>query len=386
MRITAVVPYVVHCYRANWVFVKVQTDDGISGVGEATLEMKEQSVAAAIGELERYLLGKDPRNIELHWHTMYRDSYWRVGPVLMSALSGVEMCLWDITARSLGVPVYRLLGGRYHDRVRAYANGWFAGAQTPEEFASAASKAVARGFSALKWDPFGRAYRDISTGELQRAVALIDAVRTAVGPDVDLLIEGHGRFDVASACRISREIAQFKPLYFEEPVPPDDMDALAEVRRRSPVEIAAGERLYSRYHFKDLLEKRAVDLIQPDLSHAGGILECKKIAAMAEAHHIGFSPHNPSGPVAMAATLQLAACTPNFGLLETMTTDVPWRKLLTTETLDFSDGFFEVPDRPGLGLDLNEEELARFPYEPRDLRHYSGDLTDIRPPEAEPYF
>ena len=226
MKITDLKTYVVHCYRTNWVFVKVETDEGISGIGEATLEMKEKTVEAAVLELKDYLLGKDPREIERHFHVMYRDSYWRTGPVLMSALSGVEMALWDISAKELGVPVYRLLGGKCNDRVKAYANAWFAGAKTPEAFAEKAKIAVAqRGFRALKWDPFGSAYQNMSTKELDDALAVVGAVRDAVGNAVDLLIEGHGRFNVPTACAIARELEPFRPLFFEEPVQPDNMDA-----------------------------------------------------------------------------------------------------------------------------------------------------------------
>ncbi len=386
MRITDLKTYLVHCYRTNWVFVKMETDEGISGVGEATLEMKERAVEAAVLELKEYLLGKDPREIERHFHVMYRDSYWRTGPVLMSALSAVEMAMWDISARELGVPVYRLLGGKCHDRVKAYANAWFAGAKTPEAFAEKAKAAVARGFQALKWDPFGSAYQNLSMKELDDALAVVGAVRDAVGNTTDLMIEAHGRFNVPTACTIARELEPFRPLFLEEPVPPDSLDALADVRAKSPIRIAAGERLYHRSQFRELFEKHAADIIQPDVSHAGGLGECKKIAAMAETYQLPFAPHNPSGPIAHAATLQLAACTSNFYLLETMATDVPWRKDLTTESLVFQDGYFEVTDRPGLGLELNEDVFADYPYQPRPLRHYRGDLTDIRPPEAVPYF
>ena len=386
MKITKLATFVVHCYRTNWVFVKILTDDGVSGVGEATLEMKEKTVEAAVLELRDYLLGKDPTQIERHVHVLYRDSYWRVGPVLMSAISAVEMALWDISATALGVPVHRMLGGRCNDRVKAYANAWFAGAKTPEAFAQKAKEAAARGFLALKWDPFGAAYMNLSTKELDAALAVVGAVRDAVGKEVDLLIEGHGRFNVPTALAVARQLAPFRPLFLEEPVPPDNLDALADVRRGSPIAIAAGERLYHRTQFRELFEKHAADVIQPDVSHAGGVGECKKIAAMAEIYQLPFAPHNPSGPVAMAATLQLAACTPNFYLIETMANDVPWRKDLTTESLVFKDGYFEIPDRPGLGLELNEDAFAAHPYQPRPLRHYRGDLTDVRPPRAEPYF
>ncbi|MBD3351266.1 MAG: galactonate dehydratase [Candidatus Lokiarchaeota archaeon] len=386
MKITDIKTFVVNCYRTNWVFVKIETDEGVSGLGEATLEQKEQTVIAAIEELRRYLMGKDPRNIELHYHQMYRDSYWRIGPVLMSAISGIEMALWDISAKYLGTPVYMMLGGKYNTQVKAYANAWFSGADSPKEFGKAAKEAVGRGFKALKWDPFGKAYMNISHHELDSALENIAEVRAAVGPTVDLAIEGHGRFNVSSACLISKKIEEFEPMFFEEPVPPDDIDSLLQVKKKSNISIASGERLLTRYQFKDLFEKRAVDIAQPDVSHAGGILECRKIASMAEARYINFAPHNPSGPVANAATLQIAACTPNFFMLEMMANDIPWRKKITDERLIFKDGYFEIQDSPGLGISLNEDALTDYPYSPTELRHYRGDLTDIRPANAEPYF
>ncbi len=376
----------MYCYRTNWVFVKLYTDEGITGIGEATLEYKEKAVLGAIDELKRYLVGKDPFKIELHYHNIYRDSYWRNGPVLMSALSAIETCLWDINGKALGVPVYRLLGGEYRDKIRVYANGWFSGAKTPEEFGSRAKEAVKRGFTALKWDPFGKAYMNITHEELDSALECINTVRESVGSNVDLLIEGHGRFNVHTAIKIAREIESSKPLWFEEPVPPDSIDALAEVRRKSPVPIAAGERLYTQYSFRELFEKRGADFVQPDISHAGGILECKKIAAMAGAYYASFAPHNPSGPVANAAALQLAACTPNFYILEIMANDVPWRNEITNENLVYEDGYMKIPNDPGLGIELNEEQALKYPIRSTDLRHYSGQLTNIRPPEVKDYF
>lgn len=386
MKIVDIKTYLVHCYRTNWVFVKVFTDEGITGVGEATLEYKEKTVEQAIHELKRYLIGKDPRQIELHYHNMYRDSYWRNGPVLMSAISAVEMCLWDICGKYLGAPIYQLLGGKVRDRVPIYVNGWFAGAKTPAEFGQKAKAAVQRGVKALKWDPFGKAYMTISSEELDTALACIGEVRDAVGKSVDILIEGHGRFNTATAIKIAREIAQFDPVWFEEPIPPDSISELAQVRKKSPVPIAAGERMCTMRAFADLLAQQAVDFVQPDVSHAGGILECKKIAALADAHYKPFAPHNPSGPVANAATLQLAACAPNFFMLEIMFSDVVWRSEISDENLHYEDGCTTIPDKPGLGIELNEDVFEHYPYESRDLRHYTGALTDIRPPETKFYF
>ena len=385
MKVTDVKTFVVDCFRTNWVFVKVYTDEGVDGVGEATLEYKEKALLGAVEHIRDYLVGQDPRDIERHYHDIYRDAYWRGGAVLMSALSAVETALWDILGKSLGVPVYRLLGGRLRDRVRIYVNGWFAGAKTPEEFGEKAKAAVQRGVTAMKWDPFGKAYLELSNKELDRALACVAAVREAA-PDADLLIEGHGRFDVPTGIRIAKELEPFRPMFFEEPVPPDNLEALKAVREKSPVPIAAGERLYTLRAFKDLFEQRAADFIQPDVSHAGGIMELRKIAAAAEAYYIPFAPHNPSGPVANAATLQLAACCPNFTILEIMYSDVTWRADVTNEALTYADGCLEIPDKPGLGIELDEAACLAHPYRPHTLRHYTGALTDIRPPETRFYF
>lgn len=386
MKVTDIKTFTVDCFRTNWVFVKVYTDEGIDGVGEATLEYKEKALIGAVEHIRSYLVGKDPRDVEKHYHDIYRDAYWRGGAVLMSALSAVETALWDILGKSLNVPVYRLLGGKVNDACRIYVNGWFSGAREPEEFAEKAKIAVERGVTAMKWDPFGKSYMEISNADLDKAIRCVAAVREAVGSNVDLLIEGHGRFDVPTGIRIARELEPFKPMFFEEPVPPDNIEALAAVRGKSPVPISAGERLYTRRDYLELFRRRAADYIQPDVSHAGGIMELKKIAAMAEAHYIPFAPHNPSGPVANAATLQLAACCPNFCILEIMYSDVDYRRFITNESLVYENGKIKIGDKPGLGIELNEEECLKHPYAEHSLRHYTGALTDIRPPETAFYF
>lgn len=386
MKITKIETFIVYAYRLNWVFVAVHTDRGIIGWGESSLEYKAHAVVASIHELERYLIGKDPRAIEAHYENMFRDSYWRVGPVLMSAISGIEMALWDILGKDLGVPVYQLLGGKVNDKVKLYANGWFKGSTKPEHFAEAAKRAKARGFKALKWDPFGKSYMEIDKHELCFALDCVKAVKEAVGDEIDLLIEGHGRFNLPTALRIARKLEEFDPYFFEEPIPPDNPAIMSELRSKSPVPIAAGERMYTVFGFDQLLSNQCVDYVQPDISHAGGFLQCKKIAAMAQARYVGFAAHNPSGPIANAATLQLAACTPNYVIHEIMATDVPWRKEVVDEELFFSDGLLKIPEKPGLGIDIKTENLDRFPYQPVDLRHYSGNLTDIRPTDEEPYF
>ena len=386
MKIIDIKTFVVDCYRTNWVFVKVYTDEGITGVGEGTLEYKEKALLGAIEHIKDYILGKDPREISKHYFEIYRGAYWRGGAVLMSALSAVDTAFWDILGKSLNVPIWQLLGGKVNDKVRIYVNGWFAGAKTPAEFAEKAKDTVKRGVTAMKWDPFGKAYLSISSKELDSALENVRMVREAVGKDVELLIEGHGRFDIPNGIKIARELEQFKPMFFEEPTPPDNTEALKAVRDKSPVAIAAGERLFTTFQYKDFLKLGAADYIQPDISHAGGISEMKKIAAMAEAYYIPFAPHNPSGPIANAATLQLAACCPNFSILEIMNSDVCYRKEITNESLKYENGCIYVPEKAGLGIDINEEECLKYPYKEHSLRHYTGALTDIRPPKTEFYF
>lgn len=387
MKITAIKTFICHVYRTNWVFVKVLTDQpGLHGVGEATLEHRELTVAQACQELERDLVGRDPRDIEALWHASHRDAYWRGGPVLMSAISAIDMALWDILGKDLNVPVWRLLGGLVRDRVPCYANGWYVGAKTPEQFGQKAALALELGFRALKWDPFGSSYRTIDPPAFRQAMACVGQVRNATRDKADVLIEGHGRFETPAALRIAQGLEEFDVLWFEEPLLPDSIEALADLKRRVRVPIACGERLYSRWQFRTLLEMRGADFVQPDVSHAGGISELRKIAAMADSCCIPFCPHNPSGPVANAATLHLAASTPNFYLLETMATDVPWRAEVSTEDVRMADGAMLVPTGPGLGIDLCEEAIARYPYKPTALRHYRGTLVDIRPPDAVPYY
>ncbi|MDD4537690.1 MAG: galactonate dehydratase [Lentisphaeria bacterium] len=379
MKITAIKSYIVDAYRTNWAFIKVETDAGLHGWGEASLGTQEMALQGCVEDLKRLIVGRNPLEIERMCFEVYRDIYWKGGPVLMSAISGIEMAMWDIAGKHFNCPLYSLLGGKMRDRVRMYANAWFTGARSADEFAAKARETAALGITALKWDPFGKAHLSISNGELQRAVDIVGAVREAVGPTVDLLIECHGRFNPYTALRIAAELAEFKPMLMEEPCPPDDVAAMAEVRRRSPVPIAGGERVYGKFDFSVYLEKQAVDIAQPDIFHTGGIMESKKIAAMAEARHIPVSFHNPSGPVSNAAILQLAACVPNFLIHEIMLTDGSFRKNISNEEVVYADGCIMIGDRPGLGIEINEEELAKYPYYPRNLRHFTGEVTDIRP-------
>jgi len=378
MKITDIKTYIMDAFRTNWTFIKVETDEGLYGFGEASLGTQEMALAGCVEDLKRLIIGRNALEIEKMRFEVYRDIYWKGGPVLMSAISGIEMALWDIMGKYYNAPVYTFLGGKTKDKVKMYANGWFVGARTADEFAAKAKETVALGVKALKWDPFGKAHLTITNEELENAVNIIGAVREAVGSKIDLLIECHGRFNPYTAIEISRQLEQFKPMLMEEPCPPDNIDAIAAVRRKSHIPISAGERVYSIFGFYDLFEKKAVDIVQPDIFHAGGILESKKIAAMAEAQHIPVSFHNPSGPVSNAAILQLAATVPNFLIHEMMITDGSFREKISDEHVVFDDGYILIHDKPGLGIEINEDEVKKRPYKPRNLRHYTGKLTDIR--------
>jgi len=386
MKITDVKAYTMDAFRTNWTFVKVETDEGLYGWGEASLGTREKALEGCVEDMKRLVLGRNPLDIEKMSFEIYRDSYWKGGPVMMSALSGIEIALWDIAGKFFNTPVYNLLGGKMRDKVPMYANAWFVGAREPEDFAAAAQKAVALGIRALKWDPFGKAHMTLARQEMDKAVAVVGAVRQAVGPQVELLIECHGRFNPYTAIEISRELAPMKPMLLEEPTAPDNLDSLKRVRDHSLVPIAAGERLYGKYPFWEALHREALDIAQPDVFHSGGILESKKIAAMCEACHVPVSFHNPSGPVSNAAILQLAACVPNFLIHEMMLTDGSFRQAITDEEVVFEEGCVLIDERPGIGVEVREEEVLRRPYVPRFLRHYTGALTDIRPKDDTVYF
>jgi len=385
MKITAIKKWLVDAYRTNLAFVKIETDEGLHGYGEASIGLHENAVMGIIDDLNESLLGRNPLDIESLCHDLYRDSYWRSGPVLTSALAGLEMACWDIKGKMLGQPVWQLLGGQCRDRVRCYANAWFVPAKTPEEFAAKAREAVSRGWKALKWDPFGSLYRDITGSELHASIRCVEAVREAVGPTIDLMIEGHGRFNVESAVRIAEALRPLGVLWFEEPLFPELFEGMSHLRRRVPLPLAAGERIYNRYQAREFLAAGCVDFFQPDISRVG-IREIRLMAGMADAAGVGFCPHNPMGPITNIATLHVAACTPNFFLLETMANDVPWRAEISDEEIRVEDGQMLIPTRPGLGIELNEAELEKHPPKPHRLRHYRGDLTAIRPADAREWF
>lgn len=386
MKIIDVKPFTMDSFRMNWNFVKVETDDGIYGWGEASLGTNELSLEGMINDLKRLIVGRNPFETEKLMFEVYRDIYWKGGPVLMSALSAIEMACWDIMGKTLNVPAYTFFGGKIREKVKMYANAWFIGARTPDDFAKKAKNTVKYGIKALKWDPFGSAHMTISNEQLSISSDIVGAVRDAVGSDVDLLIECHGRFNPTTALNISYELEQYRPMFMEEPCVPDNMNSTAYVRMRSKVPIAAGERGYGIYAFDDMLQKECVDYLQPDIFHAGGMMTGKKVAGMAEAKHIPVSFHNPSGPVSNAAILQLAATVPNFCIHEIMLTDGSFRKKVSNEEVHFDNGYIIIPDKPGLGIELDEEVMKEHPYKARNLRHYVGTVTDIRSKDDTEYY
>ena len=301
MKIVRLESFLANAGLRNYLFVRLTTDTGLTGVGEATLEWQERAVQVLLHEwVEPRVLGRNPFDIEAIAGGMIRDQY-QGGSTVLTAISGVEIALWDIVGKACGQPLYRLLGGRCHDRLPSYANGWYGGAGTPGEFADKARGAVARGYRALKFDPFGTAWKSLSATEEAAALACVEAVRTAVGPDVGLMIEFHGRLSEPAAVRMIRKLEPIDPIWCEEPVAPECLDLLAEVKRQVHSPLAAGERLYTLADFYKLCELRAADVVQMDLAHCGGLLVGKKIAAFAQAQDMRIAPHCSIGPVALGS-------------------------------------------------------------------------------------
>jgi galactonate dehydratase len=357
-----------HLVGANWrnfVFVRVLTDDGLGGVGEATIEWQPEAVAAAVRQLaERHLVGRSAFEIEGVWQRMYRDEFIRGDAVLLSAIGGIEIALWDIIGQALGEPIHRLLGGPVRESLPAYANGWYRGERRPDLYADQARAVVGQGYRALKFDPFGANGREMPRSEFNLAVDIIGAVREAVGPDVELLIECHGRFSPPQAIELGRAIDEFRPYWIEEPTDPENIAALEQCARGFTTRLATGERSFGKYQTFELLRRGFVDVLQTDLVHSGGILETKKIAAMADACFIPVAPHNPYGPVAEMATLHLDSCTTNVFIQESFSEfDVEWRGELVEGAPQIRNGTYSIPDRPGLGLQLNLDAVAEHPYD-----------------------
>jgi galactonate dehydratase len=363
MKIVAYETFMANAGLRNYLFIRLTTDTGLSGLGEASLEWQEKTVETLCHEwVKGRVLGCDPFNIEAVVGGMIRDQY-QGGATVMTAISGTEIALWDIVGKACGQPLYRLLGGRCHAELPAYANGWYGNARTPAAFAEQARAAVARGYQALKFDPFGVAWKDLSPEQADEAVASVAAVRAAVGPGVGLMIEFHGRLSAGAASAMLDRLEPFAPAWCEEPVAPESLDLLAEVKRRTRLPISAGERLYTQADFYRLIALRAADIVQMDVAHCGGLLASKKIAAMAAAQDLRIAPHCSVGPVALAAALHVDASTPNFMIQESFGDfDVPWRSQLVRGWNPVRDGRLVVPEAPGLGLELDEAVIAAHPY------------------------
>ena len=340
----------------RWLFLKMHTDEEIVGYGEPIVEGRARTVAMAIKEMESYLLGQDPRRIEHHWQVLYRGTFYRGGPILTSALSGVEQAMWDITGKWLGVPVYQLLGGAVRDKARVYAH---TGGDSIEAFVDAGRKNVARGFTALK-TAFEGPVRFIDTqAYLEDCVNRIAALRAAIPKTVDIAIDCHGRFSPAMAIRLAKALEPYGILFLEEPCLPENVDTMVTVARSTSIPIATGERVFTRWGFREILEKQAAVVLQPDICHCGGIMEARKIAAMAEVYYAAVAPHNPLGPISLAAGLQVDACTPNFLCQEQVHLGEGYIK----EPFEIKDGYIEIPQKPGLGIELDDEAISGKIYD-----------------------
>jgi galactonate dehydratase len=363
MRITAIDTFIAGNPWKNWLFAKVSTDEGLYGIGEGTLNYFAKTVEAAIQELRPLVLGMDPFQIESLSQRLVRDVYSDGGQIHMCAVAAIEIACWDIIGKAANQPVYNLMGGRCHGRLRAYANGWYRGPRTPESFGEKAREVARRGYTALKFDPFGSTWRTLPRYEFDLSLDIIRAVRDAIGPSVDILIEGHCRFNTATAIEFAEAMRDLRPAWFEEPTPHRNIPALIEVARRSPVPIATGESLSSKQEFAELLKHNVVNIYQPEPLNLGGLFATRKIADMVDAHYGVIAPHSAQGPVCSAACVQLNASLPNFFIHEIFDEfNEPWEKEIVTNPVKVVDGHIDIPERPGLGVDLNVEEILKHPY------------------------
>ena len=381
MKITRLTTFVV---PPRWLFLKIETDEGIVGWGEPVVEGRAHSVAAAVDELADYLVGRDPRNVEDLWTVMYRGGFYRGGPVHMSAIAGIDQALWDIKGKALGVSVSELLGGRVRERIRVYS--WIGG-DRPADTANAARDAVARGFSAVKMNASEEMQFVDSHAKVDAVLANMAAVRDAVGGDIGIGVDFHGRVHKPMAKILIKELEPYRPMFIEEPVLSENYEALKELAPLSCAPIALGERLYSRWDFKRILAEGYVDIIQPDVSHAGGITETRKIASMAEAYDVALALHCPLGPIALAACLQLDGVCYNaftheqsLGIHYNQGNDL-LDYITNREVFEYEEGFVAIPNGPGLGIEINEEyvlEQARIGHRWRNpiWRHADGSVAE----------
>ena len=381
MKITRLTTLVV---PPRWLFLKIETDEGIVGWGEPVVEGRAHSVAAAVDELADYLVGRDPRNVEDLWTVMYRGGFYRGGPIHMSAIAGIDQALWDIKGKALGVSVSELLGGRVRERIRVYS--WIGG-DRPADTANAARDAVARGFSAVKMNASEEMQFVDSHAKVDAVLANMAAVRDAVGGEIGIGVDFHGRVHKPMAKILIKELEPYRPMFIEEPVLSENYEALKELAPLSCAPIALGERLYSRWDFKRILAEGYVDIIQPDVSHAGGITETRKIASMAEAYDVALALHCPLGPIALAACLQLDGVCYN-AFIQEQSLGIHYNQgndlldyITNRKVFEYEDGFVAIPNGPGLGIEINEEyvlEQAHIGHRWRNpiWRHADGSVAE----------
>jgi galactonate dehydratase len=370
MRIKDISTYLVGNPWKNWLFVRLGTDEGVHGIGEGTLGQFSRTVEAAIHEVKHLVLGLDVFQVEAMVQRMARDVFADGGQIKMCAISAIEIACWDAIGKALGQPVCNLLGGRCRDNVRAYANGWYRCPRTPEAFAAKAQEVVALGYTAMKFDPFGTAWRKMTRAEEDFSIDIVAAVREAVGPTVDLIIEAHARFGVATAIHIGKRLEPMFPAWYEDPVPHHNPQAATEVARRVEIPIGTGESLSPKQQFVELLRDDAIDVVTMEPLHLGGILGSRKITDLVDAHYGVIVPHSAQGPICTLACLQIDACTPNFYMQEYFDQfNVGWEKDLLTWNPRLVDGCLELPTAPGLGADLNLEVVKAHPY------HEIGDIS-----------
>jgi galactonate dehydratase len=367
MKITEITTYIVGNAWKNWVFTRVDTDEGLHGIGECTLNGFARTVEAAVHELKQFVIGRDPFDVEQHSLRLFRDVYSDGGQIQGAALAGIEFACWDIMGKATNQPVFKLIGGRCHERLRAYANGWYRGPREPQSFFEKAKDVVARGYTALKFDPFGPAWRVVERADFALAIEIIAAVREAVGPNVDVLIEGHNRFSVHTALQFAEAMAPYNPTWFEAPVPPQRISQMVEVGKRSPVPVACGEDYYSAQQFAELLAHDAVHIIQLEPQYLG-LTVSKQICGMVNASNGVTAPHSAQGPLCSVVCAHLNTATPNFFIHEIFDEfNDDWSRRILTNPVTVQDGAIELDGSlPGWGCDLNYEEIALHPYNPNN--------------------
>ncbi len=366
MKITKVETFKCWVEWRNWLFVRVSTDEGLYGWGEASMPGPVESVEAAIHEMAAVLIGQDPAGVERHWQAMYWSWRRRGGEVLSTALAGLDIALWDLEGKRLGVPVYRLLGGPHRSKLRVYASRWLRNVKTAEEAHQGAAEAVRRGFTGLKWTPFSSVdLRQNEARAIARATELMAAARAGAGSETEIYVDCLEQLSPRTAVLAGRAFEPYRPAWFEEPIPFENARAMALLQRELAVPIATGERLLSRWEFRELLEEGACKIIQPDVVHAGGITEVRKIASLADTYYIPVAPHNAGGPICNLATLHLAASVSNFLVLEQMEDERDLRDAFCTDPVKYENGFFQVPTGPGLGTDLHLELLEGMAFKPQ---------------------